>query len=538
MTLSAFTDNLCTVAALGTFAGTLTKAEVAGVADFVANGVNYQKAEGIYIKANDGARTSCSSLITVAPGAAAAVAINTQPVGGNSVDNALTTQPIVHVTDSFGNNVADGVTVTGSLVAGAGTLTGSITAVTAGGAGIATFAGLKYTLAGEAATTTMKFSANGFNSPTSSVIAALLPGAKTQVLWNVQPATSVASTATWTAFSAKVADQYGNTVTTDSASTITIAASTGSIAGTLTRTVASGIATFNDITRTTPTGSLTIGATSTAITAAPDSNTVTVNPGIIDHFTVTGITASHTAGTATSPVVTAYDINNNVKTDYVGTVHFTSTDGAAVLPVDYTFLVGDNGVHTFASGVTLTTAGTRTVTATDTVVGTAAGTQAAITVAPGAADHITYTVQPSGTVQAGVAIATQPSVTVYDVYNNVRSADTTTVTLAAYNDAACTVVGTGTLAGTLTKAEVSGVANFATLGVNYNKIGNFYLGASDGTRTTCSTVIAVTPGPIDHFSLSASPSSLIAGVNSTITITGQDQFNNTVTGNSTQIFTL
>lgn len=107
----------------------------------MANGVNYQKVEGIYIKASDGVRTSCSSLITVTPGAAA-VTINTQPVGGNSVDNALTTQPIVHVTDSFGNNVADGVTVTRSLVSGAGTLTGSITTVTAGGAGIATFAGL------------------------------------------------------------------------------------------------------------------------------------------------------------------------------------------------------------------------------------------------------------------------------------------------------------------------------------------------------------------------------------------------------------
>ena len=56
--------------------------------------------------------------------------------------------------------------------------------------------------------------------------------------------------------------------------------------------------------------------------------------------------------------------NNNVATSYRGTVHFTSTDTAAVLPANYTFVAGDAGVHTF--NVTLKTAGSRTVTATDT----------------------------------------------------------------------------------------------------------------------------------------------------------------------------
>lgn len=50
--------------------------------------------------------------------------------------------------------------------------------------------------------------------------------------------------------------------------------------------------------------------------------------------------------------------------DYAGTVHFTSSDPAAVLPSDYTFTSADAGSHTFS--VTLNTTGIQTITAADT----------------------------------------------------------------------------------------------------------------------------------------------------------------------------
>jgi len=54
-------------------------------------------------------------------------------------------------------------------------------------------------------------------------------------------------------------------------------------------------------------------------------------------------------------------------TGYRGTVHFTSADPyGARLPANYTFTAADNGVHTFAAGATLYTAGSWDVTATDT----------------------------------------------------------------------------------------------------------------------------------------------------------------------------
>lgn len=51
-------------------------------------------------------------------------------------------------------------------------------------------------------------------------------------------------------------------------------------------------------------------------------------------------------------------------TGYRGTVHFTSSDPQAILPPDYTYLVGDAGTHTFS--FTLQTLGDQTITVTDT----------------------------------------------------------------------------------------------------------------------------------------------------------------------------
>jgi 6-phosphogluconolactonase (cycloisomerase 2 family) len=63
----------------------------------------------------------------------------------------------------------------------------------------------------------------------------------------------------------------------------------------------------------------------------------------------------------------------DVDNAYFGKVHFTSTDKNAVLPADYTFVASDRGKHTFTNGVTLSAAGSQTITATDTKVLTLTG---------------------------------------------------------------------------------------------------------------------------------------------------------------------
>jgi hypothetical protein len=76
--------------------------------------------------------------------------------------------------------------------------------------------------------------------------------------------------------------------------------------------------------------------------------------------------ASATSGVAFNLTVTAQNPSSGgTMKSFIGTAHFTSSDGAATLPFDYTFTNSDQGTHVF--NVTLNTSGNQTVVATDTV---------------------------------------------------------------------------------------------------------------------------------------------------------------------------
>src|SRR5262249_31321565 len=115
----------------------------------------------------------------------------------------------------------------------------------------------------------------------------------------------------------------------------------------------------------------------------------------------------------------------NTATGYTGTVSFTTSDGGAgaVVPADYTFVAGDNGVHTFTNGATLVTAASQTITARDTANSSITGTSNAITVHAAAATHLTVSAPPSAT--AGVPF--NITVTARDQFNNVATSYTGTV---------------------------------------------------------------------------------------------------------------
>src|SRR5262249_58517884 len=115
------------------------------------------------------------------------------------------------------------------------------------------------------------------------------------------------------------------------------------------------------------------------------SNTVAVSAAAATHFAVSA-PSSATAGSAFTFTVTALDQFNNTATGYGGTVHFTSSDGAATLPANSTLT---NGAGTFSA--TLRTAGSQTVTATDTVSSSVTGTSGAISVGAAAATHFSVT---------------------------------------------------------------------------------------------------------------------------------------------------
>jgi hypothetical protein len=72
-------------------------------------------------------------------------------------------------------------------------------------------------------------------------------------------------------------------------------------------------------------------------------------------------------GTAFSLTLAVEVAYGNVVTGYVGTVHFSSSDGTATLPANYTFTVADAGVHTSTNMTILRKRGTQTITVADTL---------------------------------------------------------------------------------------------------------------------------------------------------------------------------
>src|SRR5229473_7572148 len=135
-------------------------------------------------------------------------------------------------------------------------------------------------------------------------------------------------------------------------------------------------------------GSRSLTATDTVTSTITGSQSgITVNPAAASSLVVSGFASPSTAGTASNITVTAKDAYGNTATAYLGTVSFSSSDSQAALPANYVFVAADAGVHSFSA--TLKTAGSRSLTATDTVTGTVTGSQSSITVNPAAASTLT-----------------------------------------------------------------------------------------------------------------------------------------------------
>jgi len=172
-----------------------------------------------------------------------------------------------------------------------------------------------------------------------------------------------------------------------------------------------------------------------------------------DLLSISSSSTTDTAGTAQNFTVTAIGPNGSTDTNYAGTIHFTSTDSHAVLPANYTFTAADAGVHSFS--VTLETAGTQSVTATDTANQCTSGAESNITVVAAAASSLTLTGLPN---PATAGIAGNFTVTAYDPYGNVAGGYTGTVHFTSSDSQAslpgnytfkATDAGTHTFSGTL-----------------------------------------------------------------------------------------
>ncbi len=196
------------------------------------------------------------------------------------------------------------------------------------------------------------------------------------------------------------------------------------------------------------------------------------------HLTATAA-ATATAGTSFVVTVKALDGGGNVVTGYTGTVKLTSSDSAAALPPNSTL---SSGQHAFT--VTLKTAGSQTVTATDTANSGISGTTATITVAPATTTHLLVTAPTSSVAGLSFVVA----VTAKDAFQN---------TVTTYG-------GTVHLTSTDTSASLSanakltnGVGNFSatlrTLGSRTVKATDTVTSSITGTSGTITVVARTAP---------------------------------------------
>ncbi len=145
-------------------------------------------------------------------------------------------------------------------------------------------------------------------------------------------------------------------------------------------TLTAGVGTFSATLASA--GTLTLTAADDAVSSlSGTSPAILVSPIAASQFAVFA-PATATAGTAVSVTVSAEDRFGNFATGYQGTIHVTSTDPSAVLPINAT-LAG--GLGTF--NVTLKTAQAQTVSVADITSNAISGTSQPIIVSPLAATH-------------------------------------------------------------------------------------------------------------------------------------------------------
>jgi hypothetical protein len=154
---------------------------------------------------------------------------------------------------------------------------------------------------------------------------------------------------------------------------------------------------------------------------------------------------SSVAGQPLTVTVSAVAECDDPVTSFTDTVHFTSSDPLAVLPADYTFIGGDDGVHAFS--VTLKTSGTQTLTVTDVQHPSLTATQT-IADAAAAASTIIAVAGSGQTATPGSAFAIALAAKVTDAFGNLIPAIPVTFT-------APTTGASGTFAGGVSTVTIA-----------------------------------------------------------------------------------
>jgi hypothetical protein len=411
-------------AGTGPLNGTTTQnTNASGIATFAD--LSITSAGSKTLTATNGTLTSAvSSPFTINPAAAGALSFSSQPSNANA-GSVITPAITVQLRDQFGNNATTPVTpVTLSLISGTGTLNGTVTQTT-NGAGLATFANLSISVAGQK---TLQASSGTLTPDTSAVFTISTLGPK-QLVFSRQPSAAVAGVVIAPSVLVQVQDSLGNNLTNNGITVVLSLTGTGVLSGGLTQTTANGVATFADLSVNLA-GSKTLTATTAGLTPAT-STAFTISAAAAARLAFTTQPGGATAGAALAPqpLVTLQDAFGNTVTGTAQTVTLalqTNPPGDTLRGTTQVAVNTATGVATFAGLSLFKSAAGYTLTATGSTVSTTAGiiVSSPFNVVPAAAStvRVETAADGSGTVQPARNISSGQAITLYsiarDQYNN------------------------------------------------------------------------------------------------------------------------
>ncbi|RKH64817.1 hypothetical protein D7W81_17910 [Corallococcus aberystwythensis] len=184
-----------------------------------------------------------------------------------------------------------------------------------------------------------------------------------------------------------------------------------------------GVATFSGL-RVDTAGTFTFTATAGSLTQV--SQSFTVGAGAAAKLVLDAFVDPVDAGEENDVTVAVTDAYGNLLKDYAGTVRFTSSDAQAVLPPDAVFAPADEGQKT-VSGLVFKTAGTQSLTVTDTATPALTATvDADVRASTAASFEVIASAGPFG---AGQGLSYE--LVAHDSYGNVAKEYASTVTFSS-----------------------------------------------------------------------------------------------------------
>ena len=268
-----------------------------------------------------------SNTFTVAPAADDHLVFDGQPsdvTAGEAINPAVA----VGIYDQFGNLTHSTASVDLAVTGGTPTLFG--TTSVAASDGTATFADLSIQLTG---TYTLDATSGSLTGATSTSFT-VNPAAATHLAFGVQPTMTVANQTITPAVTVRILDQFGNLVTPDNTTQVSLAFGSNPTSALLTggaaQTATGGIATFSGLSvDKAGTGFTLVASSSPALTGATSS---TFDITLRATLTTVSCATPVDAGATTSCTATVTDDNGAGATTPTGTVTFSSDGSGSFSP--------------------------------------------------------------------------------------------------------------------------------------------------------------------------------------------------------------